>query len=80
MALKYRYDKTAQAKRPASGEPGLPVSPNDMMRVSSIEKGSQQLIATLKAQHPHIMDYLIRRNGDGSGQFPYTCKETGEKQ
>lgn len=69
MPLRYRYDKTKVIKRPLIGDPGIPASPNDKLDKFSMEWGSQRLISALRAHHPHIVDYLVQKNGDGSGQF-----------
>lgn len=39
------------------------------MEKNSVEYGSALLIAALKYHHPEIIDRLIKKNGDGRGNF-----------
>ena len=69
MALKHRYDRNQTARRPDIDETGTPITTYDRMNRTMMEGGTDLLLRKLKQEHPAIVDRLIRKNGDGSGNF-----------
>lgn len=69
MALKHRYDRYQIASRPEPDETGTPVTIYDHINRKMVEGGTDLLLRKLKQEHPAIVDRLIRKNGDVSGNF-----------